>query len=57
MLRRHGVQPDSGGVDTEAFGNSTKRSTVTLRVLQQSEDVREGTTAFSEKRVPSYQGR
>jgi len=30
---------------------------VMLRVLQQSEDVREGTTAFSEKRVPSYQGR
>ena len=30
---------------------------VMLRVLQQSEDVREGTTAFSEKRAPSFQGR
>jgi E-phenylitaconyl-CoA hydratase len=30
---------------------------VMLRVLQQSEDVREGTTAFREKRVPSFQGR
>jgi len=30
---------------------------VMLRVLQQSEDVREGTTAFSEKRAPTFQGR
>jgi len=30
---------------------------VMLRVLQQSEDVHEGTTAFSEKRAPSFQGR
>jgi len=30
---------------------------VMLRVLQQSEDVREGTTAFSEKRAPKFQGR
>lgn len=30
---------------------------VMLRVLQGSEDVREGTTAFSEKRAPSFTGR
>jgi E-phenylitaconyl-CoA hydratase len=30
---------------------------VMLRVLQDSEDVREGTTAFSEKRAPSFTGR
>jgi len=30
---------------------------VMLRVLQQSEDVREGTTAFAEKRTPSFSGR
>ena len=30
---------------------------VMLRVLQSSEDVREGTTAFSEKRAPAFAGR
>jgi E-phenylitaconyl-CoA hydratase len=28
-----------------------------LRVLQDSDDVREGTTAFQEKRAPSFSGR
>jgi E-phenylitaconyl-CoA hydratase len=28
-----------------------------LRVLQDSNDVREGTTAFQEKRAPSFSGR
>jgi len=30
---------------------------VMLRVLQSSEDVREGTTAFAEKRAPVWTGR